>query len=103
MMKAINLVKDYYAIVAEYNNLKSKYKFYEQKIFYIVYLNKCIKNRSILQNINELEELIENYKKGEDISPARKLIQKKFKEIVDKKIKDITNQNPNIESLSKKK
>lgn len=102
MDQAINLVKEYHSIIENYANLKPNVKFYEQKVFYIVYLNKFIESNSTLQNIDILEQLIINYRKDEDIPPARKLIQKKFKEIVDDKIFEVTNEKPVIINITKK-
>lgn len=103
MYLSINLVKEYYHIINEYKRNESLYAFYEQKIFYIIYLNKNIEDNSTLENITIVESLISNYRSEEDIPPARKLIQKNFKEKVDKKIQNITGRKPPIINLSNKK
>ena len=103
MYLSINLVKEYYHIINEYKRNESLYAFYEQKIFYIIYLNKNIEDNSTLENITIVESLISNYRSEEDIPPARKLIQKNFKEKVDKKIQNITGRKPSIINLSNKK
>lgn len=103
MNLSINLVKEYYCIVNEYKKNTSLYDFYEQKIFYIIYLNKNIEDNSTLKNMTIIEKLISNYRAEEDIPPARKLIQKKFKEKVDKEIQNITGRKPPIINLSNKK
>lgn len=103
MEHSINLVKEYHHIINEYKYEQSRYTFYEQKVFYIVYLNENIEDNTTLKNIDILEDLITNYRIDEDIPPARKLIQKKFKENVDKKISSITHKNPQIINLNRKK
>lgn len=94
MDQAINLVKEYHSIIENYANLKPNVKFYEQKVFYIVYLNKFIESNSTLQNIDILEQLIINYRKDEDIPPARKLIQKNSKKLLMIKYLKLLMKNP---------
>ncbi len=58
---------------------------FEQKYFYILYLETF--NSNIPDNISIVEETLVGYKPEEDLSVARKLIQKGFKEALDKKFK----------------
>ncbi len=83
---------------ADYINLYYKIKNYyflsqfsqtEQKLFYILYLNKCsVFNNDINDQINFLEDCILKYKKTLDdsLADARILIQAKFKEFVENEI-----------------
>ena len=72
----IKLIYKYFEIDQAYND--SGYEIYEQKIFYIIFLDRYIHN--IKESINFLETELKKYKKEEDITPSRKLIQIKFKE-----------------------
>ncbi|WP_241517596.1 AIPR family protein [Campylobacter blaseri] len=83
---SIELVKNYHAVFNKYKDLTDKYKYYEQKIFYIIYLNRCFEKNDIIKNILLLEEVLMKYRANEEISPARKLIQKGFKDELDKRI-----------------
>lgn len=76
-------VKRYYEIKQQYE--KSAYKFTDQKIFYILYLDKKLSN-TITEKIQFFERVLESYRSHEPLSDARKLIQSKFKEDLDKNI-----------------
>lgn len=91
--RSTKLIKQYYSITDEYKNLEkiSHLKFYEQKVFYIIYLNKCMPGHKVEENIQLLENVLNKFRTKEDVSPARKLIQKAFKESLDEEIKKITN------------
>lgn len=78
----IELIYKYFEIDQEYND--SGYEIYEQKIFYIIFLDRYIHN--IKESINFLETELKNYKKEEDIPPSRKMIQIKFKEEIRKQL-----------------
>ncbi|UVJ31353.1 AIPR family protein [Staphylococcus aureus] len=103
MNHAISLVKEYHQVINEYKKKSDKYKFYEQKTFYIIYLNKFLKQNSLSDNIEMFENLMSNYRKDEEHTPPRKLLQKKFKELVDIKIEEITNEKPTIQNITKNK
>lgn len=75
------IVKEYYSIKKEYDT--SSYESIEQKIFYIIYMKQHI-DKDIKDLIVSLENCLVSYKKDSIISPARKLIQKGFKEHLDK-------------------
>ena len=75
------IVKEYYSIRKEYDT--SSYESIEQKIFYIIYMKQHI-DKEIKDLIVSLENCLASYKKDSVISPARKLIQKGFKEHLDK-------------------
>lgn len=81
-----NRLADY---VIEYYSIQDEYKIkkvngYEQKYFYVLYLNK--NHYNINYNIDKVEKALMEYRNYEDLSDARKLIQKGFKELLDKRI-----------------
>lgn len=79
-----DIVKRYFEIFKVYTSKKLEMS--EQKIFYIMYLDEHYE-KNIETNIDILEKCINEYKKGEKISLARKLIQTGFKEYVDNTLK----------------
>lgn len=91
ILKCVNL---YFHIEQTYKN--SEYKAYPQKYFYIIFIikelykNEPANNKSLDFTIEFLENCINNYNKEDDISFARKLIQKRFKDYV---IEELANLN----------
>ncbi|MGQ1944203.1 AIPR family protein [Ornithobacterium rhinotracheale] len=77
------LIKLYFELKKEYEN--SEYDSTDQKIFYIIYLKKKLKleNKKL---IKFFETIVSNYRKDDDISAARKLINIRFKEVLDEEI-----------------
>lgn len=86
-----NIIKEYYLIKEKYEK-KSNLKVTDQKIFFILYLNMHL-DKDINEIIDILENEITGYKKDEDLAFSRKLIQRDFKEQIDKIIKKNTNSN----------
>ncbi|RJS63036.1 AIPR family protein [Priestia filamentosa] len=78
--EAADLVKKYFEISEIYE--QSGYSVYEQKIFYAIYLDT--KNPDITNNIELIERVLKDYKKESSLSEPRKLIQKGFKDEIDK-------------------
>lgn len=101
MSIAIELVRNYHEILEVYKNNEDKYRFYEQKIFYIIYLKRSFEKNSFEENMILLEQAISEYRNDEDISPPRKLIQTKFKELIESKVK--TKGGEKIDPISLKK
>ncbi|MCR1927655.1 AIPR family protein [Enterococcus gallinarum] len=81
----IRLIYRYYEIEKAYD--KVVYEGYHQKYLYIIYLLNEIENVTIKQSIEKLENFINDYKKDENISAPRKLIQKGFKDYIIEKLK----------------
>lgn len=79
------LVKRYFEIKKAYDI--SIYDSSDQKIFYILYLDKLI-NEVLNNKIDFFENVLRNYRSGDKISDARKLINTKFKETLDEEIKN---------------
>ncbi|CAH0291734.1 AIPR family protein [Peribacillus sp. Bi134] len=77
---AVKLIEKYLEITEEYEN--TGYIVYEQKVFYVIYLNTF--NSDIKSNIELIEKALIEYKKDQNLSDSRKLIQKGFKEELDK-------------------
>lgn len=76
----LELINKYINIEKEY--VESEFKGFHQKYLYVIYLDVKIKDKSIADLIKILEQFIKEYKEGESISPARKLIQKGFKDYI---------------------
>jgi len=76
------IVERYYIIKEAYES--SQFKSNDQKIFYILYMDQFLEDTE--EEINFLEETIQEYKSEDVVSDARKLIQIKFKELLDEKI-----------------
>lgn len=83
--KSAEYIHLYKRITEEYE--KSGYTSYEQKIFYVIYLNT--KNDNITRNIEIVEKALNEYKSKEQLSDSRKLIQKGYKDKVDEIYKEI--------------
>lgn len=75
----VDYIEEYFAIKKKYELLD--FKAYEQKYFYVLYLNT--KKYDIKKNIEFVEESLRIYKKDEKLSIARKLIQKGFRDHID--------------------
>ncbi|KHS56708.1 hypothetical protein QX51_12050 [Terrisporobacter othiniensis] len=78
---ALKYSNSFIEIEKRYKKEFSKFKYYEQKAFYIIYILKNTE-LSLEDAIKKLEELIESY--NAKASDARKLVQKGFKEHVNK-------------------
>lgn len=87
--KSAYYVNKYYEIRDTYENNKN-YESTDQKIFYVLYLDSKMESMSIGKKIDLFERIIKEYipDSGKTIAESRKLIQSKFKEFLDKKIKD---------------
>lgn len=82
----VKLIK--YYCEAEKIYSESEYKGYNQKYLYVIYLNSLFTEKDIDEFIDIIESTLKEYKTGEEISDARKLIQKGYKDLLDKNIKD---------------
>ena len=87
LSNSANLVKRYFEIKKEYD--QSKYESTDQKIFYILYLDNILQ-KSTIEKIELFEEVLSGYRSTEKISEARKLINTKFKEVLDQAIQNHT-------------
>jgi len=85
--KSVDIIKEFFNIKKIYQSDFKELTMSDQKIFYIMYLNRT-KENNIKNNIKFLEKNLSEYKKDDEIAPARKLIQKGFKELIDSKIED---------------
>lgn len=88
--ESAKIVKRYYEIKKVYETTSKKFQSSDQKIFYIFYLDQFFDSNT-KKEIDFLEETLREYKidNEEEISPARKLIQTKFKDFLDKRLEDI--------------
>ncbi|WP_314449992.1 AIPR family protein [uncultured Granulicatella sp.] len=83
--KLLELIKLYDKIETKYKELYGANEVYTQKVLYIIYLQSI--RDDIETNIHLLERTLDTYRKDDDISKARKLIQKGFKEFLDTSLK----------------
>lgn len=83
----VYLISFYKDIESEYE--KSDYDSYVQKYFYVIFLKSKLVNKTIRQLIKLVEDTLIIYRKDENLSDARKLIQKGFRLILEEKIKEI--------------
>lgn len=86
------MIINYFLVKKEYEKLKGSITSSEQKVFYVLYMSTVI-NKSILEIITQLEQIIKSYKpsSGKTLSEARKLIQLNFKTYLDEQILPKTN------------
>lgn len=84
-------VARYFKIKKAYENNSKEYKSSEQKVFYVLYIDRHIE-KAVDELIDLFEDIIKQYNRvsGKDIPEARQLIQVKFKEFLDNKL-DIKN------------
>ena len=79
------LVKRYFEIKKIYESLN--YDVSDQKIFYILYLDNLV-NDNIINKIDFFENVIRTYRSDDKIPDSRKLINTRFKEMLDEEIKN---------------
>jgi hypothetical protein len=82
---SVEQINRYFEIKEEYKKIDKKVS--EQKIFYILYLDKNIKKLDINDAIKKFEKMVRDFPTEKELSEARKLIRNDFKEFVDKKFK----------------
>ena len=76
----VNLVKYYAKVEDFYEN--SNYKSYNQKYLYVIFLKGLYKEEPENEFVDVIESTLKEYKKDENLSDARKLIQRGFKELL---------------------
>lgn len=82
LQKVVVLAKKYSEIDKKYE--LTNFQRYEQKIFYIVFLDQYMND--IDKCILLLEETLKEFREDENVPESRKLIQTKFKELLDSKL-----------------
>ena len=89
LTKSVEFIKRYYEIKSAYEGL-GEFESSDQKIFYILYMDKYF-NFDTIREIRFLENRIREFiPNDKNISDARKLVQIKFKDFIDLKIKNHT-------------
>jgi hypothetical protein len=78
------IINKYFEIKNIYE--KSEFEVSDQKIFYILYLNKNIANKPVIDIIQFLETNLNEFGQELDTTNARKLIRSDFKDFIDTKI-----------------
>ena len=84
MNRIIKQIKYYKEIGSVYN--ESAYDYYELKAHYIIFIKKCLPEKSIKECIDLLENWILLYKTEKETTVSRKMLHPKFKEIVESQI-----------------
>lgn len=83
------LVNKYKEIQDYYEIHKPTYDKYEQKYFYMIYLQFNY-DHTVEEDIELIEKTLKKYKKDSNLTDARKLIQLKFKELLDQEAKSLS-------------
>lgn len=78
-------INRYFKIKEEYKKVDEKAS--EQKIFYILYLDRNITNLDISETIIKFEKIIKDFSTKKGVAESRKLIRNDFKKFVDEKFK----------------
>lgn len=94
--KVLELIELYNTIETKYKELYGANEVYTQKVLYIIYLQSI--RDDIEANIHQLEDILDKYRRDADLSKARKLIQKGFKEFLDTSLKSVTETRTGKES-----
>jgi hypothetical protein len=81
--KSVEYINKYFMIREEY--LKIDPKVSDQKIFYILYLDKNLENENLQNIITDFEKYIKEFSTEKELSEARKLIRNDFKDFIDNK------------------
>lgn len=80
-------ITKYFEIKKVYDSLSDKFEVNEQKLFYLIYIDKHL-NTTIEEKIELFENIIKEFKpsSGKELADSRKLIQQQFKDYLDKKL-----------------
>lgn len=82
---SVTYINKYFEIKEEYKEIDTRVS--EQKIFYILYIDKNITDKTIKEVITGFENCINKFITKEELSDARKLIKNDFKKFVDENFK----------------
>lgn len=77
---AVPLVEKYFEIIEKYKEMELVIN--DQKLYYAIYLSE--KSSDLQANIQKIEDVLGYYRDSDSLSEARKLIQKGFREEIDK-------------------
>lgn len=81
---SVSIIQKYFEIQSEYE--LTEYKYSDQKAFYILYIDGIVDNKNLSEQIEFLERNLDEFETENELSHARKLIQSKFREVIDKNI-----------------
>jgi len=81
--KSVDYINKYFEIREEY--LKVDPKVSDQKVFYILYLDKNLEGKNLQSIIKDFEKYIKEFSTDKELSDARKLIRNDFKTFIDNK------------------
>ncbi|MGM0526437.1 MAG: AIPR family protein [Pseudomonadota bacterium] len=79
---APEIIENYFETVRFYQTLSGEYTPIEQKYYYIMYLGEIFPASSLRQRIDLLEQSLKDYQTKNELSDARKMIQKGFFDLV---------------------
>ncbi|MEZ7550126.1 AIPR family protein [Streptococcus sp. 20925_1_22] len=99
--KIIEQIRLYSEIGKQYQ--MTEYNYYEQKAYYVLFMKRCLQEKSVKEIIDILEDVLINYIPEKETTEARKFLQPSFKEKVIKKIKSLGGKVQGIFIVEKKR
>lgn len=86
--RIIKQIKIYREALLLYSDLE--YEYYEQKVYYIIFIKKHMEDWSVKECIQKFEEWITTYEGNSEMSMSRRLLQRDFKNYLENKIEEYT-------------
>lgn len=78
--EAPNIIRNYFAVKAEYNSANNSIQKIEQKVFYVMYMKACRPDMQYSDCIRLLEHALLSFETDNTMTDSRKLIHARFKE-----------------------
>lgn len=78
--EAPNIIRNYFAVKAEYNSANNSIQKIEQKVFYVMYMKACRPDMQYSDCIRLLEDALLSFETDNTMTDSRKLIHARFKE-----------------------
>ncbi|OOE54524.1 hypothetical protein BZG10_04020, partial [Salinivibrio kushneri] len=86
-LKAPMIIENYFNIKKSYDSISENLQKIEQKVFYILYMQKAGTNLTCQECIEELEKALKEFKSSElKLTDARKMIQVRFKDFLNDRL-----------------
>lgn len=86
--RIIKQIEIYREALLLYSELE--YEYYEQKVYYIIFIKKHMEDWSVKECIQKFEEWITTYEGNSEMSMSRRLLQRDFKNYLENKIEEYT-------------
>ena len=86
--RIIKQIEIYREALLLYSDLE--YEYYEQKVYYIIFIKKHMEDWSVKECIQKFEEWITTYEGNSEMSMSRRLLQRDFKNYLENKIEEYT-------------